>query len=152
MNAISFSLIDSEQSKILLNYKNRVNIIAEINMTPLIDVMLVLLIIFMVTSSVSLESGLDIDIPNTVSDTNKQEGRSVLVSLDKDGKISVQGTLVDWNSLQSAISEALKSEQTGLVIFEGDKSSQLGMAVEVMDVAKAAGAEKFAIAAEAVNN
>jgi biopolymer transport protein ExbD len=127
-------------------------IIAEINMTPLIDIMLVLLIIFMVTSSVSLESGLDIDIPNTVSETNKQEGRSVLVSLDKDGKISVQGKIVDWNSLQSTITEALKSEKTGLVVFEGDKSSQLGMAVEVMDVAKAAGAEKFAIAAEAVNN
>lgn len=127
-------------------------IIAEINMTPLIDIMLVLLIIFMVTSSVSLESGLDIDIPNTVSKTKKQEGSSILVSLDKDGKISVQGKIVEWNSLQSSITEALKSEGTGLVVFEGDKTSQLGMAVEIMDIAKAAGAEKFAIAAEAVGN
>ena len=136
----------------LNQHEDNDEIISEINMTPLIDIMLVLLIIFMVTSSVSLESGLDIDIPNTVSDTNKQEGKSVLVSLDKDGKISVQGKIVDWNSLQVSISEALKTEQTGLVVFEGDKSSKLGMAVEIMDVAKAAGAEKFAIAAEAVNN
>ncbi|WP_127717001.1 biopolymer transporter ExbD [Halobacteriovorax sp. HLS] len=127
------------------------SIIAEINMTPLIDIMLVLLIIFMVTSSVSLESGLDIDIPSTVSKTKKQEGRSVLVSLDKDGKISVQGKIVTKEALQNSITEALKSEQTGLVVFEGDKNSQLGMAVEVMDIAKAAGAEKFAIAAEATN-
>lgn len=127
------------------------SIIAEINMTPLIDIMLVLLIIFMVTSSVSLESGLDIDIPSTVSKTKKQEGRSVLVSLDKDGKISVQGKIVSKEGLQNSITEALKSEQTGLVVFEGDKNSQLGMAVEVMDIAKAAGAEKFAIAAEATN-
>jgi biopolymer transport protein ExbD len=127
-------------------------IIADINMTPLIDIMLVLLIIFMVTSSVSLESGLDIDIPKTASETNKQEGKSVLISLDKEGRISVQGKVVEWNSLQSAITSALESEGTGLVVFEGDKGSKLGMAVEVMDVAKAAGAEKFAIAAEAISN
>lgn len=127
-------------------------IMADINMTPLIDIMLVLLIIFMVTSSVSLESGLDIDIPKTVSNTKKQEGRSVLVSLNKVGQISVQGNVVPWNSLQEEIAGALEREQTGLVVFEGDKSSQLGSAVEVMDVAKAAGAEKFAIAAESVGN
>ena len=130
---------------------NDEDIIAEINMTPLIDIMLVLLIIFMVTSSVSLESGLDIDIPSTVSKTKKQEGSSVLVSLDKNGKISVQGKIVSREGLEASITAALKEEKTGLVVFEGDKSSQLGMAVEVMDVAKAAGAEKFAIAAEASN-
>lgn len=128
------------------------DIIADINMTPLIDIMLVLLIIFMVTSSVSLESGLDIDIPKTASDTNKHEGKSVLISLDASGKVSVQGKVVEWNSLQAAITSAIESEGTGLVVFEGDKGSKLGMAVEVMDVAKAAGAEKFAIAAEAVSN
>ncbi len=127
-------------------------IIADINMTPLIDIMLVLLIIFMVTSSVSLESGLDIDIPKTVSKTQKKEGASVLVSMSEGGKISVQGKLVDWNNLQQKISESLESEGTKLVIFEGDKSSKLGMAVEVMDIAKAAGAVEFAIAAESVEN
>ncbi len=127
-------------------------IMADINMTPLIDIMLVLLIIFMVTSSVSLESGLDIDIPKTISNTKEQEGRSVLVSLNKAGDVSVQGKLVPWNSLQEEISGALEREKTGLVIFEGDKSSMLGSAVEVMDVAKAAGAEKFAIAAESVGH
>ncbi|PIK13737.1 biopolymer transporter ExbD [Halobacteriovorax sp. JY17] len=127
-------------------------IIADINMTPLIDIMLVLLIIFMVTSSVSLESGLDIDIPKTVSKTQKKEGASVLVSMSEGGKVSVQGKLVDWNNLQQKISESLESEGTKLVIFEGDKSSKLGMAVEVMDIAKAAGAVEFAIAAESVGH
>lgn len=125
-------------------------IIADINMTPLIDIMLVLLIIFMVTSSVSLESGLDIDIPKTVSKTQKKEGASILVSMSENGKISVQGKIVEWNNLQQRISESLESENTRLVIFEGDKSAKLGMAVEVMDIAKAAGAEEFAIAAESV--
>ncbi|WP_372654826.1 ExbD/TolR family protein [Halobacteriovorax sp.] len=127
-------------------------IIADINMTPLIDIMLVLLIIFMVTSSVSLESGLDIDIPKTASKTETKDGASVLVSMSENGKVSVQGKFVEWNDLQQRISESLKSENTKLVIFEGDKSSKLGMAVEVMDIAKAAGAEEFAIAAESVSN
>ena len=72
--------------------------------------------------------------------------------MSEGGKISVQGKLVDWNNLQQIISESLESEGTKLVIFEGDKSSKLGMAVEVMDIAKAAGAEEFAIAAESVGN
>ncbi len=127
-------------------------IIADINMTPLIDIMLVLLIIFMVTSSVSLESGLDIDIPKTASKTQKKDGASILVSMSESGKVSVQGKLVEWNDLQQKIAESLKNENTKLVIFEGDKSSKLGMAVEVMDIAKAAGAEEFAIAAESVSN
>ncbi|ATH07286.1 biopolymer transporter ExbD [Halobacteriovorax marinus] len=134
------------------NEEDQEEIIADINMTPLIDIMLVLLIIFMVTSSVSLESGLDIDIPKTVSKTQKKEGASVLVSMSEGGEISVQGKKVSWNDLQQAISESLASENSKLVIFEGDKSSKLGMAVEVMDIAKAAGAEEFAIAAESVSH
>ena len=59
--------------------ENQDGIVAEINMTPLIDIMLVLLIIFMVTSSVSLESGLDIDLPKS-SSTSKSSGPEAVIS------------------------------------------------------------------------
>ncbi len=127
---------------------DRDSIISEINMTPLIDIMLVLLIIFMVTSSVSLESGLDIDLPKTKTETTSQEGKAVLISLDRHGSISVQGKEVDLTGLKTAIKDAMTSEKTSLVVFEGDRKSNLGKTIEIMDIAKSAGAEKFAIATE----
>lgn len=128
------------------------NIMSEINMTPLIDIMLVLLIIFMVTSSVSLESGLDIDLPETNSTSEKSsENNVVIVSLSKDGSVSVQGKIIEEKNLQESISIALKEEKTTTIILEGDRASELGNAVQIMDIAKQAGALKFAIAAESSN-
>jgi biopolymer transport protein ExbD len=123
-------------------------IMADINVTPLIDIMLVLLIVFMVTSSVSLESGLDIDLPQVKSKTEGKSKSAVIVTLSTTGKIYVQGELVSSETFSESISKALESEETKLVILEGDKKARLGMAVEIMDLARAAGAERFAIAAE----
>jgi biopolymer transport protein ExbD len=124
-------------------------IMADINMTPLIDIMLVLLILFMVTSSVSLESGLDVDLPEVAGQTEAQEGTAVIISLDNSGSLSVQGRPSQMETLGQDIRAALESEKTGLVILEGDRQAKLGNAVQIMDIAKAAGAKKFAIAAEA---
>ena len=123
-------------------------VISDINLTPLIDIMLVLLIIFMVTSSVSLESGLDIDLPGTASQTREQEGSVVIVSLGGDGKIFLQGRAILRDDLEGGLKEAMEQESTQMVILEGDRTSTLETAIEVMDIAKRAGAEKFAIAAE----
>src|SRR5690606_225668 len=112
-------------------------------------IMLVLLIIFMVTTSVSLESGLDIDIPKAATQTSAQEGKSVIISLDKQGTLSVQGKkLPDRQALEAAIKEALVESNTSSVILEGDQTSSLGSAIEIIDIAKKAGAQKFSIAAE----
>lgn len=127
---------------------NEDQIMAEINMTPLIDIMLVLLILFMVTSSVSLESGLDVELPQVAGNTESKEGSAVIISLDSEGQLSVQGKRIEFNELGPAIKEAMEAEKTGLVILEGDRKSKLGNAVQIMDIAKAAGALKFAIAAE----
>ena len=121
---------------------------ADINMTPLIDIMLVLLIIFMMTSSIGLESGLDIDLPQVASATSPKEGTSVLLSLDRLGNIAVQGKATNLNNLEAAIKDALAQNNTQTVVLEGDHQSTFGLAVKVMDYAKAAGATKFAIAAE----
>ena len=127
---------------------DRDEVMSEINLTPLIDIMLVLLIIFMVTSSVSLESGLDIDLPGTASETSQKEGNAVIVSLNAKGDIFVQGKLAPFPELEQQITHALKEESTGLVILEGDRQSTLEKTIEIMDIAKRAGAQKFAIAAQ----
>ncbi|MCP4914956.1 MAG: biopolymer transporter ExbD [Oligoflexia bacterium] len=128
------------------------DIVAEINMTPLIDIMLVLLILFMVTSSVSLESGLDVDLPEA-STTSEQSGEQsvVIISLDKSGNISINGEKTTLETIQEDLKKSFETEKTDLVILEGDKNSTLEMTIQLMDLAKQAGAKKFAIAASESN-
>ena len=123
-------------------------IIAEINMTPLIDIMLVLLILFMVTSSLSLESGLSLELPQAGETSQNPSEGAVIVSLDHGGRLLVQGKNIDPQNLREEIARALQAAPDGVVILEGDRRSSLGRAVEIMDIAKSAGATSFMIAAE----
>ena len=129
------------------NQDNNDDIVAEINMTPLIDIMLVLLIIFMVSSSAAIESGLDVHLPETNSVSDK-ENAILVVSLAKDGKLAVQGEEVKMEDLQAKIEKGLADLKTESVILEGDGESNLNAAMQVMDMAKTAGAKNFSIAAQ----
>ncbi|RPJ66159.1 MAG: biopolymer transporter ExbD [Alphaproteobacteria bacterium] len=124
------------------------NIVSEINMTPLIDIMLVLLIIFMVTSTAALESGLDIELPKTQITNEKKQEEILIITLDRDGKVALQGKMVPDDQLPERIATALKELKSETVILEGDTKAFLGKAVELMDLAKSAGAKSFSIAAE----
>jgi biopolymer transport protein ExbD len=124
-------------------------IVSEINMTPLIDIMLVLLIIFMVTSSISFDSGMNIDLPKASQKQQSVEpAESVVVALDKAGQLFVQGKKVDKDILVSSIQKSLQESKTKTVIFQGDLKSTLASTVEIMELAKKAGAEQFALATE----
>jgi biopolymer transport protein ExbD len=126
-------------------------VVAEINMTPLIDIMLVLLIIFMVTSSVGLESGVDVSLPATSSNTKFQkDDEGVLVSLNSKGEVYIQGMSVGEN-LEEMLKKELDISPSKLIIFEGDREATLAKAIAIMDVAKKVGALKFAIATEQIN-
>jgi biopolymer transport protein ExbD len=123
-------------------------IVAEINMTPLIDVMLVLLIVFMVSSTAALESGMDIELPKTALTNEKSEAEILVISLGKDGNVAIQGKKVLPADITRSIASELKTLKTDSVILEGDTGANLGRAVELMDMAKVAGAKNFSIAAE----
>ena len=123
-------------------------IVAEINMTPLIDVMLVLLIVFMVSSTAALESGMDIELPKTALTNEKKEAEILVISLGKDGNVAIQGKKVQASEITRSIASELKTLKTDSVILEGDTGANLGRAVELMDMAKVAGAKNFSIAAE----
>ncbi len=121
-------------------------IVSDINMTPLIDVMLVLLIIFMVTSSAAIESGLDVDLPEAGAVSEKTE-QILVISLSKDGKIAVAGEPVPKENLREAVTKKLAELKTDGVILEGDGAASLSSAFEVMDIARAAGAKNFSVGA-----
>ena len=122
-------------------------IISDINLTPFIDVMLVLLIIFMITSSMSFQTGLDINVPSVASTKSGKGPEGVLVSLDHRGNLFVDGKKSSLLKLKGHIADSLKKASEKMVIFEGDKNSSLEKTLEIIDIAKEAGASKFAIAA-----
>lgn len=129
---------------------NEDEIMAEINMTPLIDIMLVLIIIFMVTSTITTDSGLDINLPQSTQGqaVKGEEERPLIISLDKAGHIALDGKNVDNASLKESIAAQMQALKTTTVVFEGDREAMLGEAIRIMDIAKEAGATKFAVATE----
>ncbi len=126
-------------------------IVAEINITPLTDVFLVLLIIFMISSSAMLESGMNVKLPSakTTSLTQTETGKPVYVTVSKDGGIMVNEVSATDGALAGVIKEALEKTGNKAVVIRGDEGIVLGKAVKVMDAARAAGAEKIAIATQA---
>jgi biopolymer transport protein ExbD len=119
-------------------------VVAEINITPLTDVFLVLLIIFMVTTSVVANQSKQIDLPGAeVSDTTPQ---GVTVTVNQDGAILVNDTPTAVEDLYAALEAALSDSREKLVILRGDKSVLLGQAVNILDLAQQAGATGIALA------
>lgn len=124
-------------------------IMSEINMTPLIDVMLVLLIIFMVTSSVSVESGLDIDLPKSqVEKTPQNIDEVIIVSISAKGNIAVQGIKTSKEEFIDILRKQIDGNEDKTVLFEGDKSVTLDTIISIIDQARQIGAFKFAIATD----
>ena len=122
------------------------DIVAEINITPLTDIFLVLLIIFMITSSALIESGANINLPE-VSKT-ETVSRNVVVALTTSGKIFINEKEIAKDNFEAELKKALDASNTKVVILEGDKDALLGDAVKLISQAKEAGAKEIAIAAE----
>jgi len=121
-------------------------IVAEINITPLTDIFLVLLIIFMITSSAMIESGGKINLPKAVA--TQSESRGTTVTLTPRHEIYVNQKKVSEQSLESVLKTALDASPNKIVILRGDKEVLLGDTVKVMSIIKRAGAVEIAIAAE----
>jgi biopolymer transport protein ExbD len=119
-------------------------VVAEINITPLTDVFLVLLVIFMVTTSVVANQSKNIDLPGAEVSDNTPQG--VTVEVTPDGAIAVNDVSVRVEDLRQALSTALESSRDKIVILRGDKSVLLGQAVNILDLAQQAGATGIALA------
>lgn len=122
-------------------------IVAEINITPLTDIFLVLLIIFMVTTTVSEQEGKNIDLPEA-TESEETPPRSVTVAIDAEGAIKVNDKLVAAGMLEQMIEDALAVAQEKVVVLKGDKLVLLGQAVNVLDIAQQKGAKGISIATQ----
>lgn len=126
------------------------SIVAEINITPLTDIFLVLLIIFMISSSAMLEGGLNVKLPSSKASslTKNATGNPLTITINKEGQILIGKEVADEKQLTLSIKAALEKATEKTVIIRGDESIFLGKAVKIMDAARDAGAEKIAIATQ----
>lgn len=124
-------------------------IVAEINITPLTDIFLVLLIIFMVTSSVLSQTGVDIQLPKSKQASQASDAsQPTIVSLTASGDLRVNGTKVKDSEFEAALKMSFTQGKSSLVILEGDEKAILGSAITILDRCKKAGAEKVSIATQ----
>ncbi len=120
---------------------------SDINITPLTDIFLVLLIIFMVTSTVLSQSGIKVSLPKSSDNTKVvQPDKGITVTVKSDGSIYLNEKPTSLEKLAKDIEAVLPLSKDKLVVLEGDEKIPLGIAVQVMDRAKKAGAGRFAIA------
>ncbi len=119
---------------------------AEINIIPLVDVVLVLLIIFMATTAFVKESGLKMELPTAKStETRQDEQLDLSIALTRDNKIYLNAKLSSLPAVEAAMRQAAKRNATTPVIIKGDENIEYKRVVEVMDLAKQSGLPKVAL-------
>ncbi len=123
--------------------------IAEINMTPFIDVMLVLLIIFMITAPL-LTVGVDVSLPKTAASTITEDKKPLVVSIKKTAAIYVQETPVDRTSLISKLDTLSGQKKDVKIYIQADEGLSYGTFMEIMGLINRAGYKRVALIGEAL--
>lgn len=119
---------------------------AGIDLTPMLDVVFIMLIFFIVTTSFVKESGLDVNRPSA-STSKKKERASILVGIAQNGDIWIQKRRVDIRSVRANIERLHAESPEGTVVIQADKLSETGILVQVMDQIRLAGVESISVAA-----
>ena len=119
-------------------------IISGINVTPLVDIVLVLLIIFMVTATYIVREAIEVDLPRAAH-AGEATGVNLAIVLTQDGQIYVDGVKQTEDELKAKVREALAKNQDTRAIISADKKALHGDVVHIIDVVKGEGVSKFAI-------
>ncbi|WP_320175108.1 protein TolR [Maridesulfovibrio sp.] len=128
---------------------NNRGMLAEINVTPFVDVMLVLLIIFMVTAPL-MTQGVEVDLPQTRNVRSlPQDNEHLVLSISDKGEIFLDEYKVGFDELQSHL-EKLVKKQNKMLFLRADKNVAYGEVVKVMGEIKAAGIDRLGVVAEPV--
>jgi biopolymer transport protein TolR len=122
-------------------------LVSEINVTPFVDVMLVLLVIFMVTAPL-LTAGVDVDLPQTQAAQATGQDEPLVVSMNAQKKLFLQETELDRDALIARLKAVTSSKPDQRIFVRGDKGLPYGDVMEVMGALSAAGFSKVSLVAE----
>ena len=120
---------------------------SEINVTPLVDVMLVLLVVFMVTAPL-LSVGVPVDLPQTQAPPINEPKEPLVITVNREGAVFIQETSVSIDSLVERLQSITGSNPDAVLYVRGDKDINYGRILEVMSLVSAAGFRKVSLVAE----
>ena len=120
---------------------------SEINVTPFVDVMLVLLIIFMVTAPL-LTVGVQVDLPETSADTLPEESEPLTLTINSKGEVFIQETKIEFDNLIKKILAVSNNRTDTRIYVRGDKTINYGRVLEVMGKLSGSGFTKVALISE----
>ena len=125
-------------------------LMSDINVTPFVDVMLVLLIIFMVTAPM-MSQGVSVSLPEATSQPLSSEIEPLIITINRDNQIFINDYQVTIDFLQDKLSKIIESRQNRDVYLRADKNISYGMVVRVMSEIKEAGVEKLGMVTEPIS-
>jgi biopolymer transport protein TolR len=125
--------------------------ITGINVTPLVDVMLVLLIIFMVTANYINQRSIEVKLPKAETGATTSETKNVSLTLDQAGTVYVDGVITNWEAVSKKITEAVeKNGSTMQAIITADMRTSHGDVVKLIDTVRKSGISDFALNVDSV--
>ena len=123
---------------------------SEVNLTPMLDVVFIMLIFFIVTASFVKEAGIDISRPPAATAERKERG-NILIAITENDQIWMDRRQIDPRALRANIERLYAENPQGSVVIQADKGSKNGLLVQVMDASRLAGVKSVSLAAEVIN-
>ncbi len=120
---------------------------AELDMTPMLDIVFIMLIFFIVTASFVKESGVTVSTPQAQT-AAQQDNANIFIAITAEGEVWIDRRPVDPRSVRAIVARLHADKPEGSVIIQSDEEAATGRLVEVMDQVRLAGVEKIAIAAD----
>ncbi len=120
---------------------------AEINLTPMLDIVFIMLIFFIVTASFVKEAGIEVRKPNAATGESKKLA-NIMIAVDPKGQIWIERRRVDIRAVRANIERLHAENPQGSIVIQADRDSQSGIVIEIMEAARQAGVQNVAIATE----
>jgi len=120
---------------------------AQIDMTPMLDIVFIMLIFFIVTASFVKESGITVDKP-TAETATKRDLANIFIGIASNGDIYMQKNKVEKDAVKAGLEEMLLENPESTVVVQADSRADAGALLKVLDAAKAAGVKNISVAAE----
>ncbi len=127
-------------------HTDRLNGDSEINLTPMLDIVFIMLIFFVVTTSFVKESGIEVNRPAAQTAERRDQG-NILIAITPGGEIWIDKRPVDIRAIRAVVERLVAENPEGGVIIQGDREAEIGLLVKVMDQVRKAGVVNVSIAA-----
>tara|TARA_B100001123_G_C14579449_1_gene737557 strand:+ start:109 stop:519 length:411 start_codon:yes stop_codon:yes gene_type:complete len=121
----------------------------EVNITPLIDIVFILLVFFLITTTFAQNPGIEVDLPKASSSVQKEQDQVVVIALTKEGNLILRDKMLSLETLESELATIFALQKDATVIIQADGKTDHENVVKVMDISRKIGFTKLAIATEA---